>query len=245
MVYEASPAPRDDEGAFFNLAPNGIAVLRALDIEFVLDGIGFQNDRLVFHNERGRILAETAVGGVTVMRGALSRRLRQVAQQRGVRFVFGKSLETVRQHGGMVAHFADGTSVAASAVLGADGTHSRTRASLLPDAPRADYTGILNLGGVVQTDLRPTGRAMHMVFGRRAFFGYAVRPSGETYWFSNYTQRDEPVRGAFANLPAHAMHDRLLALHRDDPPEVTRILQALSGSIGVYPIYDLPPLPSW
>src|SRR5262245_53675628 len=70
MVYEASTAPRDDEGAFFNLAPNGIAVLRALDIEFVVDGIGFQNDRLVFHNERGRVLAETEVGGITVMRGA-------------------------------------------------------------------------------------------------------------------------------------------------------------------------------
>jgi len=245
IVYDASPAPRDDEGAFFNLAPNGIAVLRALDIEFVLDSIGFRNDRLIFQNERGRVLAETAVGGVTVMRGALSRRLRQVAQQRRVRFVFGKPLDTVRRHGEMVAHFADGTSVVASAVIGADGTHSRTRASLLPDAPRPAYTGIINLGGVAQTDLTPTGSAMQMVFGRRAFFGYAVRASGETYWFSNYAQRTEPERGTCANLPAGAMRDRLLALHRDDPPEVSRILQTLSGSIGAYPIYDLPPLPSW
>jgi hypothetical protein len=47
----------------------------------VLDGLGFQNDRLVFRNESGRVLAETAVGGVTVMRGALSRTLREAAQQ--------------------------------------------------------------------------------------------------------------------------------------------------------------------
>lgn len=69
LVYEASSTPRDEAGAFLNLAPNGIAVLRALAVEHVLDGLGFQNDRLVFRNESGRVLAETAVGGVTVMRG--------------------------------------------------------------------------------------------------------------------------------------------------------------------------------
>jgi len=83
LVYEASSTPRDEAGAFLNLAPNGIAVLRALAVEHVLDALGFQNDRLVFRNESGRVLAETAVGGVTVMRGALSRTLREAAQQLG------------------------------------------------------------------------------------------------------------------------------------------------------------------
>jgi 2-polyprenyl-6-methoxyphenol hydroxylase-like FAD-dependent oxidoreductase len=183
---------------------------------------------------------------VTMMRGALSRRLRQVAQRHGVRFEFAKTLEAIRQqHGEVVARFADGTTVAAGAVIGADGIHSSTRASILPDAPRPAYTGIINLGGVVQTDLPATGHAMHMVFGRRAFFGYAVRPSGETYWFSNYAQKEEPARDAFTSVAADMMQDRLLALHRDDPPEVTRILRAVSGSIGAYPIYDMPPLPAW
>ena len=86
---------------------------------------------------------------------------------------------------------------------------------------------------------------MHMVFGRRAFFGYAVRPSGETYWFSNYAQKEEPARDTFTDVHADTMRDRLLALHRDDPPEVSRILRALSGPIGAYPIYDMPPLPAW
>ena len=129
------------------------------------------------------------------------------------------------QRGEVVVRFADGTYAAGRGVIGADGIHSRTRASVLPDAPRPAYTGIINLGGVVQTDLPPTGDAMHMVFGRRAFFGYAVRPSGETYWFSNYAQKEEPARDAFTNVPADTMRDRLLALHRDDPPEVSRILR--------------------
>src|SRR6059058_5119358 len=69
VVYEASPAPRDDEGAFLNLAPNGMAVLRALGVGYVMDGLGFRNDRLIFHNEVGRAIAEARVGGVTVSRG--------------------------------------------------------------------------------------------------------------------------------------------------------------------------------
>src|SRR5262249_54962339 len=93
VVYEASPAPRDDEGAFLNLAPNGIAVLRALGVEHALEGQGFLNDRLVFHNDGGRVLAQVAVGGVTLMRGAFSRVLRDAAAQLGVRFEFGKSVE--------------------------------------------------------------------------------------------------------------------------------------------------------
>jgi 2-polyprenyl-6-methoxyphenol hydroxylase-like FAD-dependent oxidoreductase len=246
IVYEASPSPRDDAGAFLNLAPNGIAVLRALDAEFVLDGLGFTNDRLVFHNESGRVLADVAVGGMTMMRGALSRGLREAAQRQGVRFEFAKSLDAIQEeHGEVVARFADGTSVAGRGAIGADGIHSRTRAGVLPGGPRPAYTGIINLGGVVQTDLPPTGNAMHMVFGRRAFFGYAVRPSGDTYWFSNYAQREEPARDTFTDVHADTMRDRLLALHCDDPPEVSRILRTVSGAIGAFPIYDMPPLPSW
>ena len=45
VVFEATSAPRDEAGAFLNLAPNGINVLRALGLEQVLDRIGFQNDR--------------------------------------------------------------------------------------------------------------------------------------------------------------------------------------------------------
>src|SRR5690606_21950197 len=32
-IYEAAPGPRDEEGAFFNVAPNGMHVLRELGVE--------------------------------------------------------------------------------------------------------------------------------------------------------------------------------------------------------------------
>ena len=58
VVYEASVAPRDDAGVFFNLAPNGVAVLEALGVAEALEGLGFRNDRLAFVNDRNRSLAE-------------------------------------------------------------------------------------------------------------------------------------------------------------------------------------------
>ena len=245
VVYEASPAPRDAAGAFLNLAPNGLDALRALGLGHLAE-LGFRNDRLVFHTETGRVLAEAPVGGVTVMRGALSRGLREAALAAGVRVEFGQALESVAaRDGGVVARFAGGGTAAGRALVGADGVHSRTRASVLPEAPKPAYTGILNLGGVVRTDLPPTGRAMHMIFGRRGFFGYAVRPSGDTYWFSNVAQPEEPPRGSLEAVDAAAYRQRLLALHRDDPPEVTRILQAVGGDLGAYAVYDVPALPRW
>lgn len=246
VIYEASDTPRDNGGAFLNLAPNGIKALRALGLEHVLDGLGFQNDWLVFHNESGRVLAEVPVGGITVMRGALSRALREAAERAGVRFEFGKALTSIEDRDvGVQARFADGTTAQARALIGADGIHSRARQSYFADAPKPTYTGIINLGGIATTDLPSTGTTMHMVFGRRGFFGYAVRPGGETYWFSNFARPEESPRGHFSNLDAGQFTRELLALHRDDPPEVRRILQAVHGEIGAYPVHDLLSLPTW
>jgi 2-polyprenyl-6-methoxyphenol hydroxylase-like FAD-dependent oxidoreductase len=244
-VFEASATPRDNEGAFLNLAPNGMTALRAIGLGHLLDDLGFANDRLVFQNEAGRVLADVPVGGATVRRGGLSGALRQSAERAGVTFAFGKALESVEDGpGGVVARFADGTAATGRFLIGADGTHSRTRASWFPDAPAPTYTGIVNLGGVARTDLASTGATMRMIFGRRGFFGYAVRPSGETYWFSNFARRDEPKSGELLSVTTDHWREQLLALHRDDPPEVTRILRAVSDA-GAYAVYDLPSLPSW
>jgi len=246
VVYESSPVPRDASGAFLNLAPNGLNALRALGLAHLTDNLGFCNDRLVFYSETGRVLADVPVGGVTLMRGVFSCALREAAVDAGVRFEFGKALESVvERNGGVVARFADGSTASGRILVGADGIHSRTRYSIMLEAPKPAYTGIINLGGVARTDLPSTGTAMHMIFGHRGFFGYAVRPSGDTYWFSNFAQPDEPARGSLEAVDAAEYRQKLLVLHRDDPPEVTRILQAVSGNIGAYAVYDIMSLPRW
>jgi hypothetical protein len=196
VVYDGSPGPRDDAGAFLNLAPNGLNVLRGMDVGYLTDDLGFRNDRIVFHNDMGRVLADVSVGAVTLLRGALSRALREAAVSVGVRFEFGKFLESVEEHEeNVIGRFADGTTATGSALVGSDGIHSSTRYRFFPEAPKPTYTGIIDLGGVVRTDIPPTGTTMHLIFGHRGFFGYAVRPSGDTYWFSNFVQPGEPAPG--------------------------------------------------
>src|SRR5262249_19561118 len=221
------------------------SVLRALGLKRAADDLGFRNDRLVFHNDSGRVLAEVEVGGITVMRGELSAAIREAAEEAGGRFEIGKTLSSVAGgHGDVVATFAAGTSAYGTCLVGADGIHSRTRYSYFTNAPAPSYTGIINLGGIVRTDLPPTGATMHMIFGRRAFFGYAVRPAGETYWFSNCSQKEEPSRTAVIGDPDRYRR-QLLAVHEGDPSEVTRILQAIGGPIGAWPVFDILSLPSW
>ncbi len=245
-VYEASDAPRDDAGAFLNLAPNGLHVLASLGLGPALDGLGFVNDCLVFHNDSGRELAETPVGGVTLMRGALSLCLREAAQAQGIAFEFGKRLAALADRDtGVVATFADGTEAMGDVLIGADGIRLRVRTCLFPDGPAPTYTGILNLGGIVRTDLPETGPAMRMVFGRRGFFGYAVRPSGDTYWFSNVPEPADWVPREAARVAVDAYRQRLRDVHRDDPAAVRHIIDALDGPLGAYAIDDLPPLPAW
>lgn len=244
-VHEARPAPNDTAGAFLNVAPNGLAVLRALGLPALESSGGFENDQLVFFNERGRRLAGVPIGGVTLMRGTLSRVLREAALAAGTEFHFGKCLTgAVDSAASVEVRFEDGAMAEGDALIGADGIHSNVRSTMLRQAPAPVYSGVLNLGGVVSTDLAPTGTAMHMVFGRRAFFGYTVRPAGETYWFSNYTQASEPPPG-FAGAPSRLYRRHLQELHQDDPAAVQTILQAISGDIGAYPIYELPSLPRW
>ncbi len=246
VIYEATLTPRDQEGAFLNVAPNGLRVLETLGARSEVEAFGFQNDRLVFQNDTGRTLAEVAVGGVTILRGALSRVLREAATDTGIAFEHGKTLEAIDETpDGVVARFTDGSWVEGPALIGADGIHSRTRTSHFPEAPLPAYTGVLNLGGIVATDLPATGRTMRMVFGKRAFFGYAVRPSGHTYWFSNFSRPDEPARQELAGLDGTDYRDQLLDLHRDDPPDVIRILRAVHAQIGAYSVYDIMSLPRW
>ena len=44
-----------------------------------------------------------------------------------------------------------------------------------------------------------------MIFGKRAFFGYATAPDGEVWWFANLPRRDEPARGEAQAIPGDPM----------------------------------------
>uniref|UniRef100_UPI0018E9436E FAD-dependent monooxygenase n=1 Tax=Kineosporia sp. A_224 TaxID=1962180 RepID=UPI0018E9436E len=90
----------------------------------------------------------------------------------------------------------------------------------------------------------PLGR-MQMMFGRRAFFGWATAPDGATWWFANVPRRDEPAPGELAAVPSDVWRSRLAALLRDDAGPAARIVAATPGDLGAWATYDVPRVPVW
>ena len=256
VVYEAREAGAEEAGAFLTLASNGLDALRAIDAHRLALSAGFPTPRMEIRSGTGKRLGEVPNGGTlpdgtvsqTLKRADLYRALRDEAVRRGVHVEYGKRLvdAEVTPDGGVAARFGDGTGGEGDLLIGADGIHSRTRRVIDPSAPGARYVPVLNIGGYargVRVEAEPG--TFHMVFGRRAFFGYAVHPSGEVWWFANPPRADEPGRAELAAIGAERWRETLTDLFAGDASPAVDIIRATPGGIAGWATYDLPSVPAW
>ncbi|NUR88261.1 MAG: FAD-dependent monooxygenase, partial [Nonomuraea sp.] len=131
-------------------------------------------------------------------------------------------------------------------LIGADGIHSRTRRTLNPDAPEPSYTGLIGIGGYSRVEgLAATPDTQHFVFGKRAFFGYLVRATGEIYWFVNLHRPVEPTREELARITTAQWKRELLDLFSDDMPLINQIIGNCVDEIGCHLVHDMPTSPVW
>lgn len=252
-IYEASPTT-DNSGSFLNLASNGIAVLNILGLAEQMVAAGFSCPRMVMWSGNGKKLGELNNGAtpehgmpsVIIKRSDVHRILREEALRQGITIEYGHVLRQVDDHNeGVRAIFEDGSTAEGDFVVGCDGVHSRVRHSIDPAAPAPTYTGLISCGGYATTDLAPTTGTQHFVFGKRAFFGYLVKPNGEAMWFNNHAFPGQPRRSELERITQDEWRRRLLELHADDQPFITQMIRATTSRIGTYPIYDMPPVSRW
>lgn len=213
--------------------------------------MGHRTRGLVFHNESGVEIGRLdgsrdeelfGASSVLIPRGAIGRILREKAEREGIPVFFGKRLVEIEEgRDGIRAVFEDGSEATASIAVGCDGVHSRTRRLLFPDAPAPRFGGLLDTGGISRRVLPNEDQVMHLVFGRRAFFGYFAAPEG-TYWFSNvpWSAGDESL----APITFEAWRGRLLEEYRDDPEIVGEILREATAPLGRWKLYEMPSLPT-
>ncbi len=255
VIYEAHPTGADGVGVFLTLASNGIDALRVLDADKPAVAAGFPTPGITLRSGTGKRLGESRTGqslpdgttSHTIKRADLYRVLHEEASSRGVRVEHGKRLVEAEETGdGVRAVFADGSEAVGDVLIGCDGARSTVRRIIDSAAPAPTYARLLTTGGYargVRVDTDPG--SYEMIFGRRAFFGYAMAPDGEVWWFANVPRRDEPARGEVEAISADEWRRRLLQLYAEDAGPAVPLIQATPETMPMSPIHTIPHLPVW
>jgi FAD-dependent urate hydroxylase len=255
VVYEAYPQTAEEVGSYLTVASNGLDALRAIDADGPVLDAGFPTPTNLLLSSGGRRLGRVSNGGRladgtaahTIKRARLYRALHQQAADRDIQVAFGKRLVDAQptRDGGVVATFQDGTHAAGALLVGADGVHSTARALIDPAAPAARYVGLVNFGGYTPEPAAGAEPGVwHMIFGRRAFFGYVVDPGGGTVWFAN-VPRAQTSRQERQTTSAQQWQQQLLELFADDNGPATDLLTAGHLEFAGDSAHDLPKVPTW
>jgi 2-polyprenyl-6-methoxyphenol hydroxylase-like FAD-dependent oxidoreductase len=256
-VAEAHPQGAEGVGVFLTLASNGIDALRTLGADGSPLAAGFPTPGITLRSSTGKDLGAARTGlslpdgttSHTLKRADLYGAIHDEATSRGVVVEHGKRLVDVEQGGDKVRGlFEDGSHATGDVVIGADGIHSVVRKIIDPNAPEPTYAGLINLGGYARgVDVDAEPGSYTMIFGKRAFFGYALAPDGDVWWFANVPRGDEPDRGEVEGITAEEWRSRLPELYAEDAGPAVRIVQAtdIADIMPASPIHSLPHLPKW
>ena len=256
-IYEARPGGAEGTGTFLTIASNGIDALRVIGADEPALGAGFPTPAITLRSTTGKNLGGTRTGlalpdgttSHTLKRADLYRALYEEAVRRGIVIKHGKRLAGARQTGGEVhAVFEDGSDAVADVLIGADGIHSAARRLIDPHAPAPTYIGLVNLGGHargVPVDAEPGSYTM--IFGKQAFFGCVLAPSGEVWWFANVPRPGEPAHGEVEAVTPAQWQQTLAGLYAADVGPAARLVQASEPAdiSKASPIHSIPHLPTW
>jgi 2-polyprenyl-6-methoxyphenol hydroxylase-like FAD-dependent oxidoreductase len=253
-VYEAHPGSGEDIGAFLTLASNGMLALAQVGAAGVVAEAGFPLRMMRVTSDTGAEIAVTPLGEHgnplaryrCLRRAELGTALQSEALRRGIAIRYGKRLDSVTEDGdGISARFSDGSTARGDLLIGADGLNSAARSLIDPAAAPPRYAGPRIFYGYTR-DATPPGEPerIEMIRGSTAAFGYAVSPSGETYWFARVPGGELPAGEIAGTTPAQ-WREGLVPLLRRDATPAAGIVAATGDQLLVTNAHDLPAVTRW
>jgi 2-polyprenyl-6-methoxyphenol hydroxylase-like FAD-dependent oxidoreductase len=249
-VYESYPSTADGLGGTIALAPNGMAALEIVGVADAVRAVAEPAHRQVMA-VGGKRVAMPALTGVepyqVVRRGDLYRILHDRAAAEGVTIEHGRRLTEAREESDRVtAVFADGSTVTADVLVGADGVQSTVRRLIDPDAPGPRYTGMLAFEGVSAAEVPEEPGTMTFAFGKRGYYIYWPALGGGTTFGVNVPHpRPLTIKEARA-VPSREWMASLLGVYGEDVPGGDLLRHLPSEKLQVNgALYIMPPVPHW
>lgn len=249
-VYEAYPGPSAGIGGDLALAPNGIAALSHIGVDDEVRAIGLPVARTTM-SVGGRSVELPTLPGLEPMRlvnrGDLHRVLHDHAVSAGISFEYGKRLVGVDEHADHItARFADGSTATADVLIGADGVRSTVRTLIDPDAPAAQYTGMLSFQGYADLDSDLEPGVMTFAFGQRAYYLYWKMPDGRMTWGANLPSEKYMSLTEARAIPAEQWLRTLRDTYAGDVPGEALAEGSDAETLHVTgAIHIMPPVPHW
>ena len=245
-------------GAGFNIASNGMNVLKELGISEELKQLGTIAKYNHFRDHNGSTLARFEYGNpkefgecsLNIKRDVLIKTLLKKAKEEEIEIEFEKRLVSIEEtEFDITALFSDGSKETSDIIIGCDGHHSLVRKTLYPKGPHPVYVGVVGFGGFVNKKDFPLlseeeEYQLNYTFGPNGFFGYGGWGKDEYGWWINYQSKNEFTKEELNDKDVDKIKKVILEQLKNYSDPVQKLIQNSSNFIKQN-IYDLLSLPSW
>ncbi|KAF4555652.1 FAD-binding domain-containing protein 30 [Elsinoe fawcettii] len=239
-------------GAGLGLQHNGVHVLGELDprIRAAVEYGGFQCTGFRFSTASDWLLGRINQPLIMISRGVLIDALRQAIPKEMLHYQSVSKIVVVPGDSPSILLEGEEKPEHIDLLIGADGIRSPTRHVLFGDDPKyqTEYSGSCAVGGFHKMHVPQRiidDRTMNFVYGTTGFFGYSALSQNVRDKLLYWSVFASPLPAKTQPVDLNAIDDMLKARHGHWKSPIIQSILSSAKVDSVWPIFFVPPLPSW